>query len=63
MPYRARDLRPRIPRHDPFDLASLLLIVALLALALLTFRDYAISNDEEVQHRYGELILAYYAAV
>ena len=53
---------PRIPRRDPFDLASLLLIVALLALALLTFRDYAISNDEEVQHRYGELILAYYVS-
>ena len=25
-------------------------------------RDYAISNDEEVQRRYGELILSYYAS-
>ena len=29
---------------------------------LLLYRDYAISNDEEVQHRYGEMILAYYAS-
>jgi hypothetical protein len=47
---------------DPFDIAAWLLIAALLIAALLTFRDYAISNDEEVQHRYGELILSYYAS-
>ena len=52
----------RLARHDAFDIASWLLIVALLAVALLTFRDYAISNDEEVQHRYGELIVAYYTS-
>ena len=28
--------------------------------AWFTFRDYAISNDEGVQHRYGELIIEYY---
>jgi hypothetical protein len=33
-----------------------------VVLALLTFRDYAISNDEGVQHHYGELILNYYAS-
>ena len=27
---------------------------------MFTFRDYAISNDEGVQHHYGELIIAYY---
>jgi len=54
--------RSRLGRSDPFDLASALLIAALLALALLTFRDYSISNDEEVQHRYGELIVAYYTS-
>ena len=53
---------PRWTRRDPFDVAAWLLIAALLTVALLTFRDYAISNDEEVQHRYGELILSYYAS-
>ena len=53
---------PRWRRRDPFDVAAWLLIAMLLAAALLTFRDYAISNDEEVQHRYGELILSYYAS-
>jgi hypothetical protein len=37
-------------------------MAALIVIALLTFRDYAISNDEGVQHRYGELILSYYAS-
>src|SRR6266540_1409811 len=45
-----------------FDAAALLLLAGLLAIALLTVDDYAISNDEEVQHRYGELIIAYYAS-
>ena len=31
-----------------------------MAIALFTFRDYAISNDEGVQQHYGELIVAYY---
>ena len=53
---------PRWTRHDPFDVAAWLLLAVLLTVALLTFRDYAISNDEEVQHRYGELILSYYAS-
>jgi hypothetical protein len=52
----------RWTRYDPFDAAAWLLIAALLAIALLTFRDYSISNDEEVQHRYGELILSYYTS-
>ena len=52
--------RSRLAMSDPFDLAARLLIAALFVLALLIYRDYAISNDEEVQHRYGELILAYH---
>lgn len=60
--FQPQRLWPRIAHHDPFDLASAWLIVLLLALAMFTFRDYAISNDEEVQHRYGELILAYYTS-
>jgi hypothetical protein len=38
------------------------LLIALLVIVSLTFRDYAISNDEEVQQRYGELIIAYYTS-
>ena len=45
---------------DPFDLAFGLLIVSLLVLVGATFREYAVSNDEGVQHHYGELIVAYY---
>jgi hypothetical protein len=45
---------------DPFDLATAILIAALLVLALSTFKQYAVSNDEGLQHHYGELIIAYY---
>src|SRR5664279_4493519 len=43
-----------------FDLAIALLIVAVTSIALWTFRDYAVSNDEGLQHHYGQLILEYY---
>ena len=49
-------------RFDPFDIATSALLAGLIVLALWTFRDYAISNDEGVQHHYGELILNYYAS-
>ena len=55
-------VRARFAQADRYDLFAALLVAALLAFALLSFRDYAISNDEEVQHRYGELILSYYAS-
>ncbi len=45
---------------DPSDLAAILLLAGLLALVLVTFKEYAVSNDEGVQHHYGELIIAYY---
>jgi hypothetical protein len=51
-----------IDRLTVYDLATILLITALAVIALCTFRDYAISNDEGVQYRYGELIIAYYAS-
>jgi hypothetical protein len=51
-----------IARADGCDIATIALIAALAAIALFTFKDYAISNDEGVQHRYGELIIAYYAS-
>jgi hypothetical protein len=52
----------RIARFEPYDVAALVLIAALTVAVLCTFRDYAISNDEGVQHHYGELIIAYYAS-
>ncbi len=52
----ARSLVP----SNPYDIATCLLLAAIAAVALFTFRDYAISNDEGVQHHYGELIIAYY---
>jgi len=55
-----RNARQWIARCDPHDIAIVALLAALLVIALLTYRDYAISNDEGVQHRYGELIIAYY---
>jgi hypothetical protein len=58
--YRAgRAVRSLIP-SEPHDIATCLLLAAVAAIALFTFRDYAISNDEGVQHHYGELIVAYY---
>jgi hypothetical protein len=49
-------------RFDACDIATVVVIAALVVIALCTFRDYAISNDEGVQHRYGELIIAYYTS-
>src|SRR5690349_15997918 len=45
-----------------YDIATIVLIAALIVVALWTFKDYAISNDEPVQHHYGELILRYYGS-
>jgi hypothetical protein len=49
-------------RFGAYDLATVVLIAALGVMVLCTFKDYAITNDEEVQQRYGELIVAYYAS-
>jgi hypothetical protein len=54
--------RSRLLFADPFDLAAAVLFGLLIILVLSTFRDYAISNDEEVQQRYGELIVTYYGS-
>jgi hypothetical protein len=48
--------------RDPFDIATAILLALLLAVAVLVFRDYGISNDEAVQQRYGEMIIAYYTS-
>ncbi len=42
------------------DIATVVLLAALVVIALTTYKDYSISNDEGVQHHYGELIIAYY---
>ena len=49
-------------RSDVADRLALALLAGLCVLAIAVFRDYGISNDEEVQHRYGELIINYYAS-
>jgi hypothetical protein len=51
-----------IARFDFYDIAIVVLIAALAVIALCTYKDYAISNDEGVQHHYGELIIAYYTS-
>jgi hypothetical protein len=47
-------------RRDGYDTATAVLIAVLVVLVFATFRDYAISTDERVQHHYGELIIRYY---
>lgn len=59
---RSGQLWRRLSRYDAFDLASAVALAALVALVLWTFQDYAVSNDEGVQHRYAELIVAYYTS-
>jgi Dolichyl-phosphate-mannose-protein mannosyltransferase len=54
--------RKAVARLDPYDLGAAFVFGVLFVLVACTFRDYAISNDEEVQQRYGEMIVAYYAS-
>jgi hypothetical protein len=51
---------PSVRTRDPFDLAFVLLLGILLVLVGATFKQYAVSNDEGLQHHYGELIVTYY---
>jgi hypothetical protein len=60
---QSQSARQRPPsRYDRYDAAALLLLAVLVFLAILTFGSYGISNDEPVQQRYGELIIAYYTS-
>jgi len=52
-------IRP-LAAFESYDLLTGGILLALAITALFTFKDYAISNDEGVQHHYGELIIAYY---
>jgi hypothetical protein len=47
-------------RTNAYDIVTIVLLAVLVVTAFFTFKDYAISNDEGVQHHYGELIIAYY---
>jgi hypothetical protein len=60
MSFVRSERRSWIGRFDPFDLAFAFLLATLVALVLATFKEYAVSNDEGLQHHYGELIIAYY---
>jgi hypothetical protein len=62
IPEKASPWREARRSVDSYDIATVALIAAVAVTALWTFKDYAISNDEGVQHHYGELILAYYAS-
>lgn len=45
-----------------YDGLTIFSLTALLIIAFATVGDYAVSNDEPVQQRYGERIIAYYAS-
>ncbi len=43
-----------------WNVATVAILVAMTLFVALTFDQHAISNDEPVQHRYGQLLLEYY---
>ncbi len=47
---------------DPWDVAACGLLALLVVFAVATFRHYGVSNDEDVQHRYGAMIIAWYTS-
>lgn len=49
-------------RAKPGRTASLVAFAVMAVLLLATFHRYGISNDEEVQQTYGELLIRYYAS-
>jgi hypothetical protein len=53
------DLIPSLSSRR-YTVASYSLLAILILFTLLTFRQYGISNDEEVQHVYGRLLLEFY---
>jgi Dolichyl-phosphate-mannose-protein mannosyltransferase len=48
--------------YDRYDATAAALLCGLVVLVLLTYDRYAVSNDEGLQQRYGELIVAYYSS-
>ena len=51
-----------IARFESCDIATVVFLAALVVIAVTTYKDYSISNDEGVQHHYGELIVGYYTS-
>ena len=60
-PESARQLLPA-SSIDRYDAAAAVLLLGIAILIPLTVRHYGISNDEDLQHRYGEMIIAYYTS-
>lgn len=54
-----KTLRPGAP-SSVYDFLTWAFLAVIVIVAWCTVGDYAISNDEGVQQRYGELIIAYY---
>ena len=48
--------------QNAFKKLSYVLFAALVVFILLTFKQYGISNDEQVQHVYGQLLLKFYSS-
>jgi len=51
-----------LSNSSPYKKLSYALFAALTAFILLSFREYGVSNDEEVQHVYGQLLLKFYSS-
>ena len=49
-------------RFESSDVATVVFLATLVVIAVATYNDYSISNDEGVQHHYGELIVKYYTS-
>jgi Dolichyl-phosphate-mannose-protein mannosyltransferase len=56
----ARPPRRQVSRDRLYDRFALTILVVIGILIAFTFRDYSISNDEEVQSAYGRLLLSFY---
>ncbi len=59
-PARYGSLARRTSRDRLFDRLAVAILVAVVCVIALTFRDYSISTDEEVQNTYGRLLLDFY---
>jgi 4-amino-4-deoxy-L-arabinose transferase-like glycosyltransferase len=59
----SRTAPPDAPARAGWDVAAALTLLALAALALLTFPDYGVTWDEPRHQRYGELVLGYYRSL
>ena len=53
-------VRTTVGALDHWDAAALLGAAVLVMLVFFTFRQYGISNDEEVQNVYGQRLLSFY---